>query len=337
MQSQATIIDNRPATLPSLLTETPTQWAALTPLETIECEAFNRAGIKVSIKREDLLHKTASGNKLYKLWGHLKAAQALNATGLASFGGYYSNHLHALAYAGKALGLATTGIVRGYQPKHLSPTLLDCQAQGMQLRFVSRKDYASLKAECLSESTEPALDSARDYWIPEGGALAGITGCSAIVEGVRQQLSIATALNKAPLTICAAVGTGTMAAGLLSALGPEDALCGYSALKFGEGLASTKEDIRRQSGNLNSAFYLFDETTFGGFAKVCDELFDFMADFHRQTGVLLDPLYTGKMLFKVVQQAESNRWAAGEHIVIVHSGGLQGRRGFQQLHTPSEI
>jgi len=335
MQFQSEATDNHSKALQSLLAKSPSQWAALTPLETIEFEAFNRARIKVSIKREDLLHEFASGNKLYKLWGHLMAAQDLKAQRLVSFGGYYSNHLHALAHAGKALGVATKAMVRGHRPKHLSPTLADCQSLGMQLQFVSRKDYLSLKTQCLSA---PPLDSAGDYWVPEGGgASAGISGCSAIIKGVREQLQQSLGASNAPLTICAAVGTGTMASGLLSALTPKDSLLGYCALKFGDGLASTVEEIRHRSGNLTSGFCLFDETNFGGFARVSDELFDFMADFHHQTGVLLDPLYTGKMLYRIVEQAAQTRWQPGEHLIVVHSGGLQGRRGFHQLNTASDI
>ena len=124
----------------SLLRQQPLDWSMSSPLQQVDYAPFNRAGVALSIKREDLINSRLSGNKLYKLHGHLNEALKSEARRLVSFGGYYSNHLHALAFAGNALGLATKGVVRGNRPAELSPTLLDCQQQNMELVFVSRKD-----------------------------------------------------------------------------------------------------------------------------------------------------------------------------------------------------
>ncbi len=313
--------------LAALLQMQPHQWARCSPLQGVSFAPFQRAGVKLSLKREDLLHPQASGNKLYKLFGHLQSARQLGATTLSSFGGYYSNHLHALACVGEAIGLTTKGVVRGHRPKRLSPTLNDCLARGMSLEFVSRHEYAQLKADCLHGSRSNRVLGGT-YWIPEGGgAIDGITGCEAIVQGIKSQLPG----HGQPLTLCIPVGTGTTAAGILSQLGPQDSLLGFSALKFGVGLCDIEKDIRKLAGNDQSCWQLFDELHFGGFAKAREHLFEFMASFTRSTGILLDPVYTAKTLYGMTQELQRGRWQRDEHLIMIHTGGLQGRRGFAQL------
>ncbi len=317
--------------LAALLRMSPRQWAQYSPLQPVSYSPFELAGVSLSIKREDLLHQHLSGNKLYKLFGHLRLADAMGATELLSFGGYYSNHLHALAYAGEALGLQTKAIIRGHKPKSLSPTLADCCAHGMILEFVSRLDYADMKRECLNASKQQRLHG-ETYWIPEGGGTTeGAAGCGAIVEGIKSQRD-----DDRSLMLCVPVGTGTTAAGLLSQLQPQDSLLGYSALRFGEGLSGIEADIRHLSGNQHSDWQLFDECHFGGFAKIEPPLVEFMADFTRATRILLDPLYTAKTLYSMTQQVRQGRWQQGDHLVMIHTGGLQGRRGFAQLDCEYE-
>lgn len=320
--------------LAKLFALTPDQWASHSPLQKIHYEPFEQAGVSLKLKREDLLHPKLSGNKLYKLFGHLQQAKRLGATGLVSFGGPFSNHLHALAYAGEALGFTTTAIVRGHHPKKLSPTLIDCRARGMSLEFVSRVDYREKKAEVLNRCPIQRLEGS-SYWIPEGGgALEGTAGCGDIVTGIRSQLGDRD--NKA-LSVCLPVGTGTTAAGILSRLQPNESLFGYSALKFGDGLSSVESDIRRLSHNSEAHWELFDEVNFGGFAKTQDYLFDYMANFTRATGILLEPLYTAKMLYSVEQQLHQGRWKRGDQLIMIHTGGLQGRRGYAQLTSETQM
>ncbi|MGH1371608.1 MAG: 1-aminocyclopropane-1-carboxylate deaminase/D-cysteine desulfhydrase [Cellvibrionaceae bacterium] len=331
------IIRERDSNLAELLQLEPEQWALHAPLQTINFAPFQQAGVELSIKREDLLHRHLSGNKLYKLFGHLQQAKRLGATCLSSFGGYYSNHLHALAYAGEALGVKTHAIVRGHRPKVLSATLKDCSARGMALEFVSRLDYAELKNKCLGESLQQRLQG-QSYWVPEGGgAIEGIAGCAAIVQGIKSQLEQRLPQKSAvPLTLCVPVGTGTTAAGILSQLAQGDSLLGYSALRFGDGLADVEASVRQLSGNERVSWQLFDESHFGGFAKTRADLFQFMEAFTRATGILLDPIYTAKTLYHMTQQVQDGYWQSGQHLVMVHTGGLQGRRGFDALVSASD-
>lgn len=323
--------------LTDLARQTPADWALSTPLQTLAYRPLNDRGLVLKIKREDALDSRLSGNKLYKLYGHLQLARQQQAGQLLSFGGYYSNHLHALAHLGRAAGMDTVGIVRGHVPCELSSTLQDCQAQGMALHFVSRQHYRLLREagqrsalalalQLALPMSEPLTDAA--YIIPEGGGgAAGLAGCAAIMTVLRAQTNLRNA------TVCVACGTGTTLAGLLAGSQPGERLLGFSALKLGEQLPAYKAELAMQL--LNKTIYapwdMLDDAYFGGFAKTSPELFAFMQNFATATGVLLEPVYTAKMLFQIVRLAEAGYWPAGHEIIVVHTGGLQGRRGYPEL------
>lgn len=325
----------------TLIRQTPHHWAALTPLQTVPFSPLTRRCITLKIKREDALDSRLSGNKLYKLYGHWQEAKVQGARRLISFGGYYSNHLHALAYLGRAAGMATLGIVRGQEPQLLSDTLQDCRDQGMALHFVSRQQYRQLRtagqdsAEALRKGLQADLPPdtrpdhpGHDYVIPEGGGgSAGLSGCGAIMTALRAQTDLTRA------TVCVACGTGTTLAGLLAASLPGERLLGFAALKLGEHLSRYSSDVMAQldGRTVGGHWDIFDDRYFGGFAKTQPQLFAFMRSFESETGVLLDPVYTAKLLYQLVQLAEAGYWPAGHEIIVVHSGGLQGRRGYPEL------
>lgn len=318
---------------------TPSDWALSTPLQTVTYRPLAERGLTLKIKREDALDSRLSGNKLYKLHGHLQLARQQSASRLLSFGGYYSNHLHALAHLGRATGTATLGVVRGHAPSQLSPTLQDCLEQGMELHFVSRQQYRHLREagrnsmSALMAGLQQAvpLNDPRmraTYVIPEGGGgAAGLAGCAAIMSALRAQADLRRA------TICVACGTGTTLAGLLSESAAGEQLLGFAALKLGDQLPEFRAEVEAQLGNkpIGAQWDIRDDSTFGGFGKTDARLFAFMQDFEAATGVLLDPVYTAKMLFQVVRMAEAGCWPAGHEIIVVHTGGLQGRRGYTEL------
>lgn len=332
-----------------LTSQSPDDWALSTPLQTVIYPPLNRLGLTLKIKRDDALDHRLSGNKLYKLYGHLQQARQQQstqqqATRLLSFGGYYSNHLHALAYLGRAAGMATLGLVRGHEPQTLSPTLRDCREQGMELHFLSRQQYRLLSA--AGQDTAPlqqllqsgdssinidnSLTTDNTYIIPAGGGgSAGLSGCSAIMSALRAQTDLRQA------TVCVACGTGTTLAGLLSASQEGERLLGFAALKLGEQLPAYQAGIKEQlAGKMIGAQWdIREDSYFGGFGKTRAPLFAFMQQFEAETGVLLDPVYTAKMLFQVVRLAEAGYWPAGHEIIVIHTGGLQGRRGYPELQA----
>ena len=278
------------------------------------------------MRRDDQVSSAYSGNKYYKLYYTLRNAQQQGADALVSFGGPYSNHLHALANLGRAVNLPTVGLVRGYEQVPLTPTLNDALAAGMRLFFLNKKDYRSKNIAPIL----PVLkrDFKHPYLIPEGGeSLAGVRGCMAMGWAIDQQLSYT------PYTLCSAVGTGTTLAGLIAA-SPRASVLGFSALK-GEG--SLTQKVERWLGLLGRQgrvpWRLVSDYHCGGYAKTSPELLDFMAAFEARNHLLLEPVYTAKMLWGMEKLAEQGYWPRGSTLVAIHSGGLQGRRGFAGLST----
>lgn len=303
------------------------QNALETPLQPVEWAPLAASGVNFYVKREDLVSPEASGNKFYKLFYNLMMARSQNISTVISFGGPYSNHLHALACVGEREGFRTVGIIRGERPVVIGPTLQDLEAKGMQLVYVSRADYRLKQTagfqNWLNATFGPALT------IPEGGANGlGSRGCMVITEAIEQQLKTqgSTAL---PLDICVATGTGTTAAGLLAAAGSNTRIHAFAVLKGVEAMQCTIESAAREL-NAGSAGRLCWHPQFhlGGYAKVTPELLSMMGEFEKQTGILLDPVYTAKMLWGIKELAKDGQWPTGANLVMVHTGGLQGRRGF---------
>jgi 1-aminocyclopropane-1-carboxylate deaminase len=272
-----------------------------------------RKGVELWLKRDDLLHPVVSGNKWRKLKYTLDHALSLGIGTLVSMGGNHSNHLHALAYVGAALGLGTVGYVRGECPEPLSPTLADLQHFGMELAFVTRTDYRHLR-EYQSWDSLPCLKSGQ-YWIPEGGA--GKLALHGVAEMVRE-------IDIAYDVICVACGTGATMAGIIKAVPGETKVLGIAALKNGGFLNG---EIEKLLGQPYGNWQLCLDYHFGGFAKVQPELLAFMHDFEAKTGILIEPLYTGKMLYALYDLIGKGYFERGQRLVAVHTGGLQGRRG----------
>ena len=190
------------------------------PLSKIDHPLLRHHHIELWIKRDDLLHPIISGNKWRKLKYILKHALSLNAHTIISMGGAYSNHLHALAYCGKILGLNTIGMVRGEQAQHDNATLADVKAWGMQLSFVSRTEFRNLRT-CRFGSSFTDLQPGQ-YWLPEGGSL------KQALQGIEE---LATEINMHYDYLCVPCGTGTTLAGLINAVSDADKLIGFAALK----------------------------------------------------------------------------------------------------------
>ncbi|SKB93114.1 1-aminocyclopropane-1-carboxylate deaminase/D-cysteine desulfhydrase [Dyadobacter psychrophilus] len=284
-----------------------------TPIQELSNAITEKAGIRLYIKRDDLIHSTVSGNKWRKLKYNLLEAQSQGQRRLLTFGGAFSNHLYAVAAAGKALGFETIGIVRGEEiVEKLSPTLMFCKEQGMNLQFVSRAEYKLRnEADYLQKL---AAKFSNPFIIPEGGTSAfALQGVAEMLPEINAQLS------QIPDYIAVAAGTGGTAAGLLS-VGAN--VLAFSALKGG---AFLKEDIKallngRHSGDLQ----LFTEYHFGGYAKYDEELITFMNEFKRKFDIQLEQVYTAKMFFGLFDLIRKNNFQKGQTIVALHTGGLQG-------------
>ncbi len=271
--------------------------------------------IELWIKRDDLLHPVISGNKWRKLKYPLNQALSLNKTTLISMGGAYSNHLHALAFVGKQLNLKTKAFVRGERPAVLNPTLHDLLAWGMTLEFVSRSVYRELRT--LHSADELPATKSEDYWIPEGGATPlALQGVAHIVDEITQEYDV----------LCTACGTGTTLAGLVQNLPTTRTVLGFSALKGGDFLTQDVKKLLHQTASTPENWCIQLDYHFGGFGKTTPQLIEFIDNFASQHGVMLEPVYTGKMLFGLFDLIAQDYFSAGQKIIALHTGGLQGNR-----------
>lgn len=283
-----------------------------TPVRKIECPLFTTKKLQLSVLRLDLIHPVVSGNKLFKLHYFLETARSAAHKTLLTFGGAYSNHLAATAYACKLAGVKSIAVVRGERPAQLSHTLQHCLEQGMELHFVSRaaydqKDTARFIQNLLQQYGPCTM-------VPEGGfGLEGAKGAALI-----HQL-----ITPGEFThIATAAGTSTTAAGILAGAATETVIC-VPVLK---GMTDIQSRIAGCSGSNYKANQLqvFDEYHFGGYAKKTPALIAFMNQLWQQHALPTDFVYTAKMFYAILDKIEQDWFPAGSHILCLHTGGLQG-------------
>ncbi len=272
------------------------------------------------VLRLDLVHPLAGGNKWYKLRYNLQGLQP--GERILSFGGAWSNHLHALAAVGAELGLETHAVVRGERPETLSDTLQDALDMGMVLHFVSRGEYRRRHDADYQAGWQARLAPCR--LVPEGGAnLAGARGC--------QEILSPTLLADTDL-VALACGTGTTLAGIAAALEAPRRALGVSVLRGDGGMRERVKHLLAQLGaGARDNWRVEQRFHGGGYARVAPELRDFMLEFEQRQGFALDPVYTGKLFYALYRLRASGELAPGTRILALHSGGLQGRRGFDWL------
>ncbi len=272
-----------------------------------------RKDVTLCIRREDLVDPLVPGNKFRKLKYNLIQAKAENHTRLLTFGGAFSNHIAAAAAAGAREGLETIGIIRGEELSTAiskNPTLSFAAGCGMRFKFISRETYRDKgNPEFVKQLGEQFGDF---YLIPEGGTNAlAVKGCEEILTAADFDFDY----------ICCAAGTGGTAAGIINATAEKQNVLVFPALR-GDFPAN---DIAKFTSKSN--WQLVSGYEFGGYAKVNNELINFINQFYRDTKVPLDPVYTGKMLFGVMDLINSGYFADGAKILAIHSGGLQGIKG----------
>ncbi|RON88390.1 1-aminocyclopropane-1-carboxylate deaminase/D-cysteine desulfhydrase [Pseudomonas fluorescens] len=300
----------------------PANWLPQAPLELLQLDWLTHAGIEVAILRLDQIDPLISGNKWFKLTEHLKAADRAGAQGIISLGGAHSNHLHALAAAGKRLGFETVGLMRGHPQQ--TPTVEDLQAFGMQLHWLGYSGYRARHEPGFWEPWQAQYP--RLHAVPEGGGgLAGALGCRALKQQVGSQLSTLGWSDYHSWWL--ACGTGTTLAGLVLAEAGAHAVYGALAVPEDHGVAAQVGAIVRETDMAVTNYALFDASR-GGFAKVDPVLLEFIENTEQSSGIPLEPLYTGKALLMLKEQIESGRFEPGTRLIFVHTGGLQGRRGF---------
>ena len=301
----------------------------------IETPATQQRQVRLLLWRDDLLNPALPGNKARKLKYNLLAARQQGHGTLLTFGGAYSNHLAAVAAAGRQQGFGTIGLVRGEETLPLNPTLRQCAADGMQLHYLDRATYRR-QAEpeflaALQQQFGPA------YVLPEGGTNAlALRGMAELVPEIRRHTDFDT--------LAVAVGTGGTLAGVALGLGlklalglesgraggPAQAL-GIVALKGGASLRADVDALTQLAvGQIYQNYSLHPGYHFGGYARYSAPLLAFIRAFEAAHGVLLDPIYTGKLLFGVLDLVDQGNFPPGSTVVAVHTGGLQAWAGWTE-------
>ena len=276
---------------------------------------------RVMVKRIDLIHPVVSGNKWFKLKYNLEQALSEGHDMIASFGGPWSNHLHALAYAAKEAGLKSIGFVRGEYHKETSVMLEDAKAWGMQVEYISLDAWAEKATEDFKMWVYEQYGAC--FLVPEGGAnYWGINGCMEILD----------AADEGYTDICCVAGTGAMAAGLAMSLKAHQRLHVFAALKGG----FMRDEVRRQLNyflmqdeaveDVLRQVIFHDDYHFGGYGKWNADLIAFIEKAKAMKSLPLDQIYTGKLLFGVNDLLEKNYFDERQQILVIHSGGLQGAR-----------
>lgn len=289
--------------------------------------SLSLSGIEIIVFRDDLNHVTVSGNKLHKLAPNIEAAKAANCSRVLSFGGPYSNHLHALAWACKESGLDSVGVVRGELHSSLTQTLIDCQNWGMQLIPSSRSDYREYQ-EVLSSFTEPCLaselnlpllgNSSKTLVVPEGGSnKVAIESLAKAYSDVFNSTEVIGVTHG----VCA-TGTGATVTGLYQAAPEHVDVIGMQAV------AEQGATLDRVQGWLggHTKGLMIEESHLGKFGKIPSALIEFIEEFEAQYSIPLDPIYTGKAMLKLSQMIAAGYFKATDKILFIHTGGLQGKK-----------
>ena len=283
----------------------------LVDTQKIEAEWLSNQQILLHVLRLDKLHPIVSGNKWFKLKLYIEEACDLQKNTIATFGGAWSNHIIATAFAAREAGLKSIGVIRGEKPAVLSYTLNKTMEYGMQLYFVSRDQYTR-KDEIIER-----LSNSNEYWVDEGGyGATGAKGASEILKTV----------NVSAYThIIAAVGTGTMLAGLISASCKHQTIIGISSMK-GNHSIEKKIEALVEKGAPHISFEIRHEYHFGGYGKHPASLLTFINDMYHTHQLPLDIIYTGKTFFAIKDLAEKKFFTPGSRLLMIHSGGLQGNK-----------
>jgi len=289
-------------------------------IETIHSPIIDNAGISFRALRLDQCCPDLSGNKWFKLKYNLQEARHKGFSRILSFGGCYSNHLHALALAGKHQGVETIGVVRGEQTDPLNKTLKDAVAAGMQLHFVTRSDYRRRYDDDFLADLEQQFGPV--YIVPEGGNnLLGAKGCSEILQPF---------LEERFDTVAIPCGTGNTLAGVIASLPETTRALGIAVLK---GESFLKQDVKYLLEAMNAPDFQNWQIDFrfhgGGYAKYGRELARFVKTFSRDY-FAIEPVYSGKLFWGLFKMIEAGEFVRGTRLLAIHTGGMQGLRGMQE-------
>lgn len=293
----------------------------MSPIEQVDLEVFRQHNLQVFIKRDDLLHPVISGNKIRKLKYNVIAAKEQGYKQILSFGGAYSNHLHALSYACKINNLTSIAIVRGEPQYGQNFTLSWAQHWGMKLNFVDRKTYKRRSDPEFLAALAKQYPQA--FIIPEGGSNAlALPGVQEIITELDQQVKYDY--------LFAPVGSGGTLAGLILADNNRHKICGIAVLKQHDYLELEVQRLLGVENNSPKQWKIFNEFHGGGYGKYSPQDADAIVRLNQQTNIPFEPVYSGKMMLALLNLVKQGYFESGSTIMLLHTGGMQGLGGMAE-------
>ena len=284
----------------------------------IENELTLARKVNLYLLRLDTIDLYSGGNKLFKLKYNLEEAQKQGFKKILTFGGAWSNHLAAVATVNNN-PLPVVAVVRGEEPKTYSDTLNYCKEKGVELHFVSRVDYRNKTESSFIEILKNKFGDF--YLLPEGGSnVLAVKGCKEIIDYIPVDFDY----------ICTPVGSGATLAGLTARLKSHQQAVGFNALKGADYLTEEVNKLIGSSESFSPRFSIIGDYHFGGYAKTTAELLSFKADFENQFDIPLDYVYTSKMMYGIFDWIQKGTFKEGSTLVAIHTGGLQGNKGFDK-------
>jgi 1-aminocyclopropane-1-carboxylate deaminase len=280
------------------------------PVQEVHDERLATAGVRLLLKRDDLINPDVPGNKWRKLKYNLAEAKRSGHHTLLTFGGAYSNHIRATAAAGEAFGFATIGVIRGEQHLPLNDSLAYAVRHGMRLTYLDRGTYRQKHDPAVIAQLRQALGGF--YLVPEGGSNGlGVRGCAEIPAEIPDDFDV----------ICCPSGTGSTLAGIALGLRPRQRAVGFSVLKDGAFLADEVVRLQREvAGHNTSCWDIELGYHFGGYAKITPQLTEFAADFERRHGLSLNRIYVAKMMYGIIDLSRSGFFARGSTVIATITG-----------------
>lgn len=289
-----------------------------TPIQEIYDKTLIEAGVRLLVKREDLNHPYISGNKWWKLKYNLEEAANQKKTTLLTFGGAYSNHIFSTAAAAKELGFKSIGVIRGEETLPLNPTLSFAKNCGMHFHYCSRDEYRKKNEKEFIENLRKEFGD--HYLIPEGGSN------TLAVKGVAELGMLLLSNNETNFDyLCLPVGTGGTMAGIIEGFENKKEIIGFPVLKGADFLENDIQNLLSQPSQNNFRNWKLDLTYhFGGYAKKTNALDEFILQMKIVQNLPLDHVYTGKLMWGVMDCVKKKIFKQGSTMLVLHTGGLQG-------------
>ena len=281
----------------------------------ISSNFLHQKQVDIFIKRDDVIHPIISGNKWRKLKYNFQAASDEGFDKILSFGGVFSNHLHALSYACNYFGFGSIGVVRDTHLKKETPTLSFCKKNKMKLYYLDRNQYRQKKS--IQTINLLRKKFGKFYLIPEGGNnLLGIKGCQEIFDEIDIDYDY----------LCSPVGTGCTAAGLIKGMKNNKKFIGFAP--FTKTIEQSENIKNFCDFQLYNNWELISDIHFGGFGKIDSNLIKFVRRFKSDFNMELDLIYTGKLFYSLFNMIKNDAFDKRTKILVIHTGGLQGLNGF---------